>query len=241
MSVPHYIYVSAYEQLNTLEDVRTLAESSTLGLSYDALRSILAQKLLTASKRNMRAHRENAHKYLMRYQSGETLIEIAETVGVSPTQMARVVLEEHLGVKKGKEAGQLLKNVGKIDDERLRVQVAAAVELDPHNGPYSDKVRQMIGVEYEFILQQKLLARSIPFMTEEDLRIRGDAKTPDALLTVTLLVHGRKVNWIDSKATFGDPESHAEYYASQYRCVNPSKERLNFSDYRRVSLLAVML
>jgi hypothetical protein len=40
---------------------------------------------------------------------------------------------------------------------------------------------------------------------EEQLKQRGDFKTPDALLPVPLLVRGRVVNWIDSKATFGDP------------------------------------
>lgn len=74
----------------------------------------------------------------------------------------------------------------------------------------------MIGLEYESILHQKLHARRIPFLTEDALRQRGDAKTPDALLSVPLLVHGRVVNWIDSKATFGDPSSHLGYHKSQY-------------------------
>ena len=31
-----------------------------------------------------------------------------------------------------------------------------------------------------------------------------------------LLINGRVVNWIDSKATFGDPASHADYHANQF-------------------------
>lgn len=217
MAVPHSSFLAAYEAVHTLEDVRALAERGDLGLSYDALRSILSQKLVALSKSNMHMHRERALEYFKRFDAGETLIEIAESVGVSPTQMARLVLEEHLGAKKGKGVGQLLKDVGRIQNERLRAQVAVAVQEDPYNGPYVDKVRQMVGVEYECLLQQKLAARSIPYLTEKDLRTRGDAKTPDALLTVPLLVHGRVINWIDSKATFGDPISHDEYYNNQYR------------------------
>ena len=51
---------------------------------------------------------------------------------------------------------------------------------------------------------------------QAELREQGDAKTPDALLPVPLLVGNRRVHWIDSKATFGDQASHAEYLA-QYK------------------------
>lgn len=78
------------------------------------------------------------------------------------------------------------------------------------------QVRRLIGLEYECILQQKLSAHEIPFWSEDELRLRGEAKTPDALLPVPLLVNGRRVHWIDSKATFGCPQSHAEYYSSQF-------------------------
>ena len=218
MAVPHASYVAAYEELHTLDDVQRLSEAGGLGLSYDALQCILSQKLLQLSKQHMHEHRRRAQQYVRRYQAtpGETLIEIAASVRISPTQLARLVLEE-LGAKKGREAGQLLKDVRRIEDARLRAQVAAAVEADRHNGPYVDSVKRLIGLEYEAILNQKLAARRFPFLTEGDLRQRGDAKTPDALLTVPLLVRGRVVNWIDSKATFGDPDSHAAYHADQYR------------------------
>ena len=49
------------------------------------------------------------------------------------------------------------------------------------------------------------------------MRLRGDAKTPDALLPVPLLIRGNRiVHWIDSKATFGDPASHDEYRTNQF-------------------------
>ena len=49
-----------------------------------------------------------------------------------------------------------------------------------------------------------------------EARKLGSFKTPDALLPVPLMVHGRPVHWIDSKATFGDPTSHATYMAEQF-------------------------
>ena len=63
--------------LDALEDVRRLAEAGDLGLSYDALTCILAQKLVTLSKLNMRGHRDSARQYVRRYQAGETLVALA--------------------------------------------------------------------------------------------------------------------------------------------------------------------
>ena len=48
------------------------------------------------------------------------------------------------------------------------------------------------------------------------MRARGEGEDADALLLVPLLVRGRAVNWIDSKAMYGEAETHGEYYASQY-------------------------
>ena len=54
--------------------------------------------------------------------------------------------------------------------------------------------------------------KNIPFETEDDLRRKGYSKTPDVRLLVPIalpLPNGKHqiINWIDSKAMFGD------YYA----------------------------
>ena len=70
----------------------------------------------------------------------------------------------------------------------------------------------LLGSEKDFhrLYQNPILRGREPDASDKD-RARGEAKTPDALLLVPLLVRGRAVNWIDSKATFGDPASHDEY------------------------------
>jgi hypothetical protein len=211
MPVRHDAYVAAYEALTTVNDVERLSRDHQSGLSFEALRCILAQKQLALTKRTDSHHRSAAASYAERYLRGESVVSLAESVAVPPTKMARLVLEEHLGASRGKEVGQLLKNPSLLKDERLRLEVAAAVESDHLSGPYADTTKRLLGLEYEHLLAQKLRAVGVPFLTEEQLRVRGDAKTPDVLLPVPLLVRGRVINWIDSKATFGDVPSHNEY------------------------------
>jgi hypothetical protein len=120
---------------------------------------------------------------------------------------------------------------------RLSVEVREAVNSDPMYGPRSDKERHNVGIEYELLLEHTLKNMGIPFETEEQLRKRGTAKTPDVLLScpVGLKVRKKKsphpiqqspsrvqpgsyekeeeyewkiICWIDSKALFGDVETH---------------------------------
>ncbi len=119
---------------------------------------------------------------------------------------------------------------------RLSLEVREAVDSDPIYGPRSDKERHNIGIEYELLLEYTLKNMGIPFETEEQLRKRGTAKTPDVLLScpVGLKVRKKKpphpiqqspshipgnfekedeyewkvICWIDSKALFGDVDTH---------------------------------
>jgi hypothetical protein len=99
----------------------------------------------------------------------------------------------------------------KTKTTRLAREVMHAVDMDPMYGPRHDKERNEVGVEYEFILEQVLRAKDVPFETEEQLRKRGTSRTPDVLLSCPVGVkrpkrHGEGeewavVCWIDSKVS----------------------------------------
>ena len=122
----------------------------------------------------------------------------------------------------GPDAPELVVNYGRgagADAEaarRLRRELDEAVDADMECGPVADHIRHSIGIEYEYVLQEKLRDRAIAFLSEGELRQRDKlGKTPDAKLTAPIGVQGangcwHEVNWIDSKAQFGDPETHAE-------------------------------
>ncbi|KAL4434237.1 hypothetical protein ABPG75_000678 [Micractinium tetrahymenae] len=105
--------------------------------------------------------------------------------------------------------------------ERLQRDVEACVLCDRTYSPASDAARHSAGNEYEERLNAALAAAGVAFWTEDQLRSRGYHKTPDARLQVPIAVQGRIVNWIDSKATFGDDKLHRQQQQEQYeRYVN---------------------
>ncbi len=66
-------------------------------------------------------------------------------------------------------------------------------------------------------MKEKLLEEKIPFLDENDLRLKGYDKTPDVKLEIPCLVESEfVVNWIESKALFGDSKSHEIYAKDQY-------------------------
>jgi hypothetical protein len=100
---------------------------------------------------------------------------------------------------------------------RLYTEVLEAVRADPIDGPQHSRECNILGMEYEIRLQKRLRDMDIPFETEDELRIKGTAKTPDILLSIPLGMRVRKNNnaeewkmifWIDSKALFGDVKTH---------------------------------
>ena len=90
----------------------------------------------------------------------------------------------------------------------MRAQVRECVQFDDNYSPLVEALRRTIGAEFEFRLQARLRHMRVPFLTEAEMAARGYPKTPDIKFEVPILVDGRfVVNWIESKATFGDPDT----------------------------------
>ena len=90
-----------------------------------------------------------------------------------------------------------------ITDESLRQQIIEISEEDLVYSPWATEKQYKRGTWGEEKLQCWLDGQNISYRTEKDLR--GEfPKTPDCLLDKPIKVNGWNINWIESKATFGD-------------------------------------
>lgn len=80
--------------------------------------------------------------------------------------------------------------------------------------------RYTIGEEYEVKLKKMARDARLTFFDEGDLRRDGFDKTPDLLLAVPCLYENTIIKWIESKASFGDCETHSKYLKEQLGCYN---------------------
>lgn len=65
-------------------------------------------------------------------------------------------------------------------------------------------------------LQYYLKEKNISFRNENHLRSRGYDKTPDVKLEIPIAINGYVINWIESKARFGNEEVHKKNVKEQF-------------------------
>eukprot|EP00744_Colponema_vietnamica_P020749 GILI01029531.1.p1 GENE.GILI01029531.1~~GILI01029531.1.p1 ORF type:complete len:284 (-),score=5.77 GILI01029531.1:32-883(-) len=210
------IYRIICSRLTHRTEIEKLAEE--YDSSYNTLVSIYSQKYQESIRRTHNFHKrpENVAIYQQRYERGESIYDIAESIHFSPYLLARIILESKCSLSKPL-LSEYIRNPSIIPDPRLREEVQTCIEEDLNYSPYVDKMKRIIGLEYEYVLLEKLKGRGIPFQSEEDLRMEGSYKTPDVKLEVPILVKGRVVNWIESKAMFGDAYNFSRHLTEQLR------------------------
>jgi hypothetical protein len=64
----------------------------------------------------------------------------------------------------------LVRDLGRVEDPRLRANVQQCIQLDIFASPRIDRIRSAVGAEYEYVLQQCLLNRGVTFLTETQQR-----------------------------------------------------------------------
>ncbi|XP_055948103.1 CDAN1-interacting nuclease 1-like [Argiope bruennichi] len=229
--------VEKYREINKrecLEDLRTAFPD----VPTATLCSIISQEIQRKTKRTFYFHASphNVSKYYKKYlnelesnkkQCG-ILLKIADEVDLSPALLARLILEHHCKLnldEKDKEEkepvpksmiSEMLKNPQLIQDKDLGAEVKLCVLVDNYYGPLSDVIRNVNGLETENRLKNDLTKLGISFIDEKQLREKGYDKTPDIKLDIPIVYQGHIINWIESKASFGDEERHREYLRDQY-------------------------
>lgn len=147
--------------------------------------------------------------------SKEAIHNLAKQLGLPPVMLAKMFIEL-TELDKNQTSTYILRNLEVIEDKVLREQVQYCLDNDDQFGPSIDLIKKSIGEEYELILKDKLTLMNVPFKDENILRDQGYDKTPDLLLTVPIAIGDNVINWIESKASFGDEHTHKQYLREQY-------------------------
>ncbi|XP_025104409.1 uncharacterized protein C15orf41 homolog isoform X3 [Pomacea canaliculata] len=205
------------------------------GISLGTIGSIFSQEYQKKMKRTHYKHKP-FHVQKQYYEQfcakakkdKHIIISMANKMDLSPCMLARIILEQHLlhsgslsasgdGMQhSSRNISSLLRNPHEIPDPDLAVEIQECVVADEHYGPIVDSIKRSIGVEYEKKLKEWCHKNGVDFLGEDQMRWKGYDKTPDIKLEVPIAVDGHVINWIESKASFGDEDCHEAYLQDQF-------------------------
>ncbi|KAK3772727.1 hypothetical protein RRG08_013420 [Elysia crispata] len=204
------------------------------------LKSIQAQYYVRRMRRSHHHHysRETREKYYRLYKEAKSrsekhvIVRLASKNDISPCLLARIILEEYYwnDVNHGRERDtsdgraslppgfmtDCIRDISKLPNPELAREIYETTVLDNFYGPAVDSIKKTCGVEYEMILKAHCKQKGFSFIDEEQMRLEGYDKTPDIRLKVPIMIKNRVVNWIESKASFGDPINHQQYMIDQF-------------------------
>ncbi|XP_078591288.1 CDAN1-interacting nuclease 1-like isoform X2 [Branchiostoma floridae x Branchiostoma japonicum] len=204
------IYKEILKRLQGREREEFSAIAQHYRVSLHTLMSIYSQDYQKKMKKTHQRHHsvEAVDDYFQRYQErispetmGTVLLRIAKEVDLAPSLLAKIILEHHLALQSAESeppsrsyVNQLLKDPCQISDPVLANEVQQCILNDCVYGPVVDSIRHSVGFEYENKLKRTLEEKGITFIA----------------------VDGHVVNWVESKASFGDELSHRTYLRDQF-------------------------
>jgi hypothetical protein len=187
------------EKLETKEDIDKLQQVT--GFERELLLIIYQQKVSRDATRRYYKVKARVPTLYRQWKDGKPLLRLAHEHGFPPVLMAYMILLEARVPRK--QFWKYVREPNSIRDVRLRREVQELIEHDLVYAPEANSRQAERGREGEELLYKWLDDLGVKYRTEKDLR-QISAKTPDALLDKPLQYKGQPINWIESKANFGD-------------------------------------
>jgi Protein of unknown function TPD sequence-motif len=192
-------YQRYYETLATPEDVRRTAAAE--GVDEELLFVIHTHRVTRDATRRFYVVKRQMPRIANQWRRGTRMLEIAREWNFPPVLLGQQLLQElHLPRKK---IWSFFLDPSTAPDERLRREIEELLEHDMIYSPQGMELQRDRGRRGEARLYGWLEKHRLTYRTEKDLRGKF-TKTPDALLDQPISLFGRKLNWIESKANFGD-------------------------------------
>lgn len=191
-------YKQIYNGLKNAADVKTLEEE---GYDRRMLETMFTQKTTRDVKKRFYVVKKNAKYMLKDWKKGVTLMELADKNRFPPILTAMMIFQED-GTSK-KEFWEFVRTPEKLESDDAADELREVTENDLIYSPYGNQKQKERGEWGEELLQNWLDGQGLSYRTENELR--GEfIKTPDSLLDKPMLYEGKKIYWIESKASFGD-------------------------------------
>ena len=192
-------YKRLYDSLDTYKDIEKLLKE---GYDKRLLETLHTQKVSRDVKKRFHVVKQKTPKMLREWKNGKTLMELSEQHRFPPILIAMFIFLED-GVSK-KQFWEFVRCPETLESEQTAKEIHDVVENDLVYSPQANDSQRERGLWGEDLLQGWLDAQEIKYKTENDLRGGEGQKTPDCLLNEPMLYNGKKICWIESKASFGD-------------------------------------
>ncbi|MCQ2085838.1 MAG: C15orf41 family protein [archaeon] len=191
-------YKELYDRLNSSQDVyRCIRE----GYTPDLVKVLFTQKVNRCVKRRFYIVRKRVKQLFSGWTGDPSIVNIASRFNFPPILVAMFLFQER-GVTK-KEFWKFVNDpYGTLDMGTAKI-VREAVEKDLVYSPAANAEGRKRGICGENLLHSWLDRQGIKYRTENDLK--GICKkTPDVLFDQPMEFDGKRVCWVESKASFGD-------------------------------------
>ncbi|MDC7950770.1 C15orf41 family protein [Methanomassiliicoccaceae archaeon COG_1] len=201
-------YKGIYDGLRRADDVeRYISE----GYDRRMIETLYTQKVNRTVKKRYHIVKNRAPKLLNDWKRGMGFCDIAERNEFPPVLTAMMIFFE-FGTPR-KTFWEYVRNPDLLDSPEAAAELREATAKDLVYSPAANDRSTALGKWGEGLLWEWLDAQGVEYMTEADERMQekyAGEKTPDCLLDTPMNYEGKKVYWIESKASFGD--------AIEFRC-----------------------
>ena len=192
-------YKELYSQLKQPSDIDFLAKK--LRIDRELLLVLYTQRTVRDATRRFYIVKKDMKKIAKEWHHGTSIASIAKMINFPPVLLG-LMLGAEIGLPR-KQFWKYVRNPESCHDKRLKKELQQMADEDMIYSPKGSQVQTDRGVWGEKRLEDWLNRRELKYRTEVQLRATH-TKTPDCLLDKPILINGKKVHWIESKASFGD-------------------------------------
>ena len=190
-------YKALYNGLNGPKDVEKFISD---GYDFRLVKTLYTQKTSRDVKKRFYVIKSKAPQMLKMWKRGVSMMAISEKYRFPPMLTAMMIFQQDGASKK--EFWDYVSDPDQLDQE-VADELREVIANDLIYSPSANEEQRERGIWGENLLHEWLDGQGITYRVENDLKGVYE-KTPDALLDEPMLYDGKKIFWVESKASFGD-------------------------------------